>query len=192
MKRTVLVMLLLAICTSLVYGGAKRIQKVEGVIAISLVGHDSTGSATTMKPSDKTRIMNDLHGQKFDRVWGSAYMDDLASDSATYEGAIDTVIVRYCFGTDWYKIVAEVDTFYPPDSSIFVLDENIWADYGKWVGGDSTSALLLPSLTGDFPALMCEDFWIEYWVCDTAGTMGVTAAPVAGTLKYFFNFVEDD
>ena len=191
MKRIVLVTLLLAICTSLVYGGAKRIQKVEGVIAISLVGHDSTSLVTLMQPSDKTLILNDLHEQKFDRVWGSVYLEDLWSDS-THAGHGDTVIVRYCFGTDWYKIVAEVDTFEPPDSSIFVLDENIWADYGKWVGGDSTSALLLPSLTGDFPALMCEDFWIEYWVCDTAGTTGVAGSPVAGTLKYFFNFVEDD
>lgn len=191
MKRRMLVVLLLVVSASLVYGGAKRIYHIDGTIAISLVGHDSTGSATTMKSSDKYPIMTPAHALKYDKVWGSVYLEDLWSDS-THAGHGDSCIIKYCFGTDWYKIVAEVDTFLPPDSSIFTLDESIWADPSKWIGGDSTSAILLPLLTGDWPALMNEHFWIEYYVVDSAGTTGVTLAPVAGTLKYFFNFVEDN
>ncbi len=175
------IVLLIAFVSTLVYAGAKRIDDFRGQTAIEIDGNDSTGFLSI----SKILITIPSHNKQYDDVIGSVIMPELddLGDSVDNEGNLDTAIIRYYFGADHYRYLAEVDTVTLPGTTFVHIRRDLWADPTSH--NDSSS--VIPDLTGDNQSLMLTHFWFDYYVQDSAGTQG----SLTGTMQHFFRFTED-
>ena len=194
MKRwgVVVTVLALTLAAGLIYA-AEKITTQTGTVTITLSYADSTGFVTTgftpIQISDMTNGNAEFNDFQWDRIVGVFYTPLFTeiTDSAAYEAKVDTIILRYIFGSKQYSYIAEIDTGSLPDTEYFVISRDAWADPSKWVGGDSTSAYAYPNYEGDAHALDMDQFWIEYYCTDTAGASG----RMSTTLQYYLKFIKD-
>lgn len=203
MRKFVLGALMLVLATGVAFGGSKRIETISGSKAVQLDAADSTGFISIMAPiqiSEMSGGASAYSDRTWDRIFGTLILANLTpvnSDSVAGENAVDTLIVNYKFKTRWYTITAEADTVTLPGTTFFAIDDDIWADPTTTIsiyGSDSSSAVaaVTPKLTGDWSALLMDQFWIEGYVSDTAGTNGTSQGVMNGTIYYEFKFYEDD
>ena len=199
MKQVTVVIIVLLLAATLVMAGTKRIETVSGSLTVTLNGNDSTGFQTAFTPVQISEMTGGSAGvwenRSWDKMVGSVIMPNLTpqnSDSVAGENAVDTLIVRYKYTTKWYTVTAETDTCTLPCTTQFVITDDVWADYTESIYGDSTAATIKPLLTGDFSAFMMDQFSIQYYVSDTAGTNGVDSGQMSGELMWFFKFFEDE
>ena len=163
MKKVLLGAMVVLLAAAIVFAGAKRITTFRGTETIAIEGNDSTGWLGT----DKYLILNEGQNQKYDKFIGSVIMPTLSDPGdSTGEGNVDSLIVRYYFGTDWYKLLLEADTITLPGTTFVAFEEDIWTDPTAtvWIAAnDSSSAYahVVPKLTGDYPAFMFDHFWVD-------------------------------
>ncbi len=181
------------LAATLVYAGTKKVETIRGTVAITLDGNDSTGFLKAFREVQISEMAGGpivWEDRSWDKIIGSVIMPNLtdAGDSIANESETDSCIVNYKFVSSWFTITAEADTVTLPGTTFFVIDKDIWANYTESIYGDSTAATVKPTLTGDYAAFMMDQFYLEYYVSDTAGTSGA----LTGDLQYWFKFFEDD
>jgi hypothetical protein len=191
MKRiTVGVLVLLLAAGALFAGQWARVQTYTGTISITLSGADSTGYTeagfTPIQISEMTGGAAGFENWTYDAVTGWFYLGNLTDpgDSCT-ESYNDTLIVRYKVKSGTYSYTVEQDTVTLPGTTFFAWTDHPLVDPDKWVGGDSTSVYAYPNPDGDFQWWMADQFYIDYYCSDTAGTSGVLTGTISYGLKFF-------
>ncbi len=200
MKTTQLLILLILV-PALIFAGTDRIQILRGTQTLTLDAADSTGFNNAFSPIQISDMLNgatSFKNKTWDRIVGSVIVPaftPLDADSVDGENEVDTAIIRYNFITEWYTLTVEVDTSTLPCTTQFVIDADVWADAAATTNvsasGDSAYAYVLPTLTSDFSAFLMDQFTIEVYASDTAGTNGTSQGAMSTTARWWFKFFED-
>ena len=198
MKRVIVLVAALVLAATMVMGEVKDVKTIKGSVSFTLDAADSTGFQTLLTQAIGEQLSGsppEYNNKKYSRIVGSCILGDLVptnADSVAGEGKVDTLIINYNFVTDWYSIQAEADTGTLPCTTFFVIDDDSWADPTISIYGDSTAAVVTPTLTSDYASLLMDYMQVEYYCSDTAGTNGTGQGAMTGTIYYWFKFFEDE
>lgn len=189
MKRVIVVLAMMLLLVVVAYGIDARIDVQTGSIDFTFAAADSTGFITSgftpIQISEMPGGSQTFADRKYDAFLGTWYLNTLTQDTgSTTIGTGDTLIIRVQFKTGSYVYTAAADTGTMPCTLSVFLYEDLWLDptAETWIGGDSTSAYayLTPNMYGDLQSFYADQFQIEYYVADSAGT----TSQLSGSIQY--------